>query len=133
MKIGRHYTKYGFRNWHKLQTRKVLNDDDTETRNHLPINDTTLPSNNADKLNSRFIRASTYFFRKNHISDILSRLSSNAFFKTNLDILNISFYHSSMREVWDQILALQDSLIIISDDFGGNILENYSIRKSGSK
>ena len=108
------------------------------------VKQTSLSSSNTDKLNLRLIRASTYLsqFRldirykpgKDHIvPDALSRLPSNASSRAAPDILDISSYHSSVKDVSDSAYAFQGSLAVMSADFKNRVLEGYLKEKSWTK
>ena len=98
---------------------------------------TTLSSENIDKLNLKLVRASTYLSQfdlniryrseKNNIMlDALSRLSSNAISKdAEIDTLDIESYHSSITDVSLTNHAFQGSLMIISREFRQKILNEY--------
>ena len=110
------------------------------------VKQTTLNSENIDKLNFRFVRISTYFSqfnidvrykteRINIVSNALFRLSAINFFKNveHMNTLDIDSYHCFMQDIFISAHAFQESLIFMTSNFRIKLIENYSENKIWSK
>ena len=99
---------------------------------------TTLSSENIDKLNLRLIKVSAYFSqfnidikykskKINIMSDALSRLSSISSFKNDAEMntLNIDNYHCVIQDIAVTTHVFQESLIAMTSNFRAKLLNDY--------
>ena len=110
------------------------------------VKQTTLSSENIDKLNFRLIRTFAYFSqfnidvrykadKFNTMSDVLSRLSSISFSKdfVNMNTLDIDNYHNSIENISIFNYAFQGTLIAMISEFRIKLIERYFKEKSWAK
>ena len=110
------------------------------------VKQTTLSSENIDKLNFRFVRAFAYFSqfnidvkykanKFNTMSDVLSRLSSISFFKDFVDMntFDIDNYHNSIENISTFNYAFQETLITMTSEFRIKLIDEYFKEKSWTK
>ena len=99
---------------------------------------TTLNSENIDKLNLRLIKISAYLSqfnidirykskKVNIVSNALSRLSSISSFRNDAEMntLNIDNYHCVIQDIAVTTYVFQKSLIAMTSNFRARLLNDY--------
>ena len=99
---------------------------------------TTLNSENIDKLNLRLIKVSAYFSqfnidirykseKMNIVSDALSRFSSISSFRNDAEMntLDIDSYHCVIQDIAVTTHVFQESLIAMTSNFRAKLLDDY--------
>ena len=107
------------------------------------VKQTTLSSENIDKLNLRFVRASAYFSqfdidvrykadKANIMSNVLSRLFSiNAFRNfVNMNTFDIDSYHEAIENIFINNHAFQKTFVIMTSEFKIKLITAYFENKS---